>query len=275
MGTSDRTAAFTTGSPAERYARHLAPYLFEPWARVLLDRVAPAAGAAVLDVAAGTGVVSRQAAERVGTSGRVVASDISPAMIESIAAAPPAAGAAPIETLVAPADALGLPDASFEVAVCQQGLPFFPDRPAAARELRRVLRPGGRAAVAVWAAGHGLLPFQAMHDVLAEAGAAEPYPGAFDESSYVMSAGELEEIFRGAGFGEVAAEEVELVARWPSVQALVDAIAGTPLLPVLDGLGPEGAEAARRRLGDRFAEFAAEDGAAEVPTVAAIAVATA
>lgn len=270
-----RTGAFAGSSLPQRYERLLVPCLFEPWARLLLDRIGPAPGDAVLDVAAGTGIVTRLAAERVGTSGRVVACDISPAMLETIAARPPAPGAAAIETVLAPADALGLDDGGFDFAVCQQGMPFFPDRAGAVRELRRVLRPGGRAAVEVWVEGGGLLPFQPMSDVVRDAGATPPYPGAFDEASYVMSVATLDGLFRDAGFSEVATEEVELVTRWPSVQALVDAIDGTPMGPALDALGAERGESARRELGERFAAYVGDDGSVDVPTVSAVAVATA
>lgn len=270
----ERTGAFTGSSLPERYERFLVPYLFEPWARLLLDRAGLARGDAVLDVAAGTGIVTRLAAERVGPSGRVVACDISPAMVETIAARPPTSGSAPIDPVLAPADALGLDDGVFDVAVCQQGMPFFGDRAGAARELRRVLRPGGRAAVEVWAEGHGLLPFQPMSDVVRDAGATPPYPGAFDEATYVMSATTIDGLFRDAGFSEVVTEEVEVVTRWPSVRSLVDAIGGTPMGAALDALGAERGESARRDLEQRFAAYARAGGSVDIPTVSVVAVAT-
>ena len=127
----------------------LVPRLFVPWAQVLLDALDPQPGEAVLDVACGPGSVTRLAAERVGTSGRVTGCDLSPAMLELARAKPVDAAAAPIEYLEAAADDLPVPEENFDFALCQQGLQFFPDRAAALLELHRALRPHGRLGVAV------------------------------------------------------------------------------------------------------------------------------
>src|ERR1700727_1840780 len=102
----DRSSLFKTESVPDAYERYVAAALFEPWAGVLLDTVGVEAGTRVLDVASGTGVVARAAARRVGASGRVVASDFSPAMLARSAAVELTAGAAPVEFVEASADAL-------------------------------------------------------------------------------------------------------------------------------------------------------------------------
>jgi len=151
----------------EVYDDVLVPRLFEPWAHALLDELALAAGEAVLDVACGPGSVSRLAAVRVGPAGRVVGCDFSAAMLAVARGKPaPDAEAAPVEYLEAPADALPVEAECFDVAVCQQGLQFFPDRAAALGELFRALRPGGRLGVAVWSAIDDSPVFAALYESL-------------------------------------------------------------------------------------------------------------
>jgi len=106
----------------------------------------------VLDVACGPGTVARLAAVRVGPSGQVTACDLSPAMLAVAEAKASLADAAPITYRQCPADELAVADQAFDVALCQQGLQFFPDRVAALSEMRRALQPGGRAGVSVWCA---------------------------------------------------------------------------------------------------------------------------
>src|SRR5439155_11949491 len=103
----------------------------------------------VLDVACGTGVVARAAAERVGAAGRVIGIDLNPGMIAVARSLPEPAGAS-IEWVERSALDLRLQDATMDVALCQQGLQFFPDKALAMREMRRVLARGGRLALSVW-----------------------------------------------------------------------------------------------------------------------------
>lgn len=134
---------------AEQYERVVARYIFGPWTPLLVEAVRLAEGQSVLDVACGTGVVARMAAERVGPAGRVVGIDLNPGMIR-VAVSLPAAAGAPIEWIERSALDLGLPDTSFDAVLCQQGLQFFPDKALALREMRRVLVRGGRLALSVW-----------------------------------------------------------------------------------------------------------------------------
>jgi ubiquinone/menaquinone biosynthesis C-methylase UbiE len=111
----------------------------------------------VLDVASGLGPVARLAAAAAGPGGRVVASDISAAMLALAAAKQADPRRAPIEYLECPAAAITADDDSFDVVLCQHGLQFFPDRAAAAGEMRRVTRPGGTVVLSTWAAEPGEL----------------------------------------------------------------------------------------------------------------------
>lgn len=137
------------GASQQAYEENLVPVLFTPCAEQLLDAAQLASGDRVLDVACGTGIVARRAAARVGESGTVAGSDVNVGMIEVARAA--AAGMRPtIDWRVADVTALPYESGSFTLACCQQGLQFFGDQPAALAEMRRVLTPGGRLAVAVW-----------------------------------------------------------------------------------------------------------------------------
>ena len=142
---------FHNPSVPKAYDEFLVPGLFEPWAKLLLDEADLRPGESVLDVATGPGTVARLAAVRVGAKGRVVATDIAQPMLDiAKAKSQPSAAAAPIDYLYSPAAPLAAPTGTFDAVLCQQGLQFFPDRPSALREMRRVLRPSGRTAIAVW-----------------------------------------------------------------------------------------------------------------------------
>lgn len=130
------------------YDRYVGRYILGPWAPLLVEAAALVPGERVLDVACGTGVVARAAAQRVGGDGRVTGLDLNPGMIE-VARGLPSHGA-PIDWIERSALDLGLDDATIDVMLCQQGLQFFPDKGLALREMRRVLRPGGRVAISVW-----------------------------------------------------------------------------------------------------------------------------
>src|SRR5688572_7310486 len=106
---------------AEIYDTMLVPAMFAPWAPVLIDTAAVRPGERVIDIACGTGVVTRLAATRVGRSGRVVGLDINAAML-AVARSQPATDDTPVDWLEANAQAIPLPDASFDIALCQHGL---------------------------------------------------------------------------------------------------------------------------------------------------------
>lgn len=134
-------------SVAELYESHLVPLIFEPYAADLVRRLGDAPVSRVLEVAAGTGVVTRELARRLPRGVSIVATDLNPAMLDR----GEAIGAArPVEWRQADAMALPFADASFDALLCQFGVMFLPDKEAAFREARRVLRPGGRYLFNVW-----------------------------------------------------------------------------------------------------------------------------
>lgn len=168
MSTWGKSFGSASLSAMHVYDEVFVPRLFVPWARLLVNALEPQPGAAVLDVACGPGSVTRLVAERVGPNGRVIGCDLSPAMLELARAKPSPPAAAPVEYIEAPADRLPVEDRSFDTATCQQGLQFFPDRPAGLAEMHRALRPGGRLGIAVWSEIGDSPVFAAMYDALRE-----------------------------------------------------------------------------------------------------------
>jgi ubiquinone/menaquinone biosynthesis C-methylase UbiE len=148
------------------YDEIMVPRWFEPWAQFLLDKVEPESGQAVLDVACGPGTVTRLAAQRVGPKGKVTGCDLSPAMLELARSKSSLDASASIDYLECPADALSVPDDTFDLVTCQQGVQFFPDRSAALGEMRRALRHSGKLGIAVWCAIEDCPPFRALANAL-------------------------------------------------------------------------------------------------------------
>ena len=135
------------GSIPEVYDSLLVPLIFEPYAADLGRRLTSRRPSSVLEVAAGTGVVTRVLAKTLPASTRIVASDLNPAMLER---ARKVGIARAIEWREADAMQLPFPDASFDAIVCQFGAMFFPDKANAFAETRRVLKPGGLYLFNVW-----------------------------------------------------------------------------------------------------------------------------
>jgi SAM-dependent methyltransferase len=128
----------------DAYDRQLGPVVFGPFARDLADRIARFSPNRVLELAAGTGLVTRELL-RTSPGAHIVATDLNPAMIDYGARHVPAA-----TWRQADAQSLPFPDASFELIACQFGIMFFPDKPAAIAEARRVLVPAGRLVFNTW-----------------------------------------------------------------------------------------------------------------------------
>lgn len=134
-----------SSSAAEVYEEFFVPALFAQWAGPVCDAARLASGQTVLDVACGTGVLALEAASRVSAEGSVVGLDRNEGMLA--VASRKSDG---IDWRLGQAETLSFPDGCFDAVISQFGLMFFDDRVAALREMWRVLRPGGRLAVAVW-----------------------------------------------------------------------------------------------------------------------------
>jgi ubiquinone/menaquinone biosynthesis C-methylase UbiE len=136
------------GSIPENYDRYMVPLIFEPYAANFAQRAASLSPSAVLETAAGSGVVTRALAPRLPRGASYVVSDLNQPMVDY------AASRQPPDSRITwrQADALTLPfeNAAFDLVCCQFGAMFFPDRIAGYREARRVLKPGGQFLFSVW-----------------------------------------------------------------------------------------------------------------------------
>jgi len=137
-----------SGSIPENYDRYMVPLIFEPYAADLARRVASLSPNAVLEIAAGTGVVTRALAPKLPPRASYVVSDLNQPMLDY--AASRQAPDSRIQWRQADAMALPFENAAFDVVCCQFGAMFFPDRLVAYREARRVLKPGGHFLFNVW-----------------------------------------------------------------------------------------------------------------------------
>ncbi len=205
------------GNPDELYERYLVPAKFGPWAADLVALGAPQPGERVLDVACGTGVVTRLVVPHVGAGGMVVGLDINAGRLAVARSLSSVSGIA-IEWREGDVGALPFPDANFDLVTCQQGFQFFPDRLVALREMFRVLVSGGRLAFSVWRSIDHQPGALAMAKALQRHVSAEA--AAFRHTPFALSEAEaIEAPMKEAGFREVAVRPTVKTVRFPSAEA--------------------------------------------------------
>ena len=195
----------------------------------MLDLANLRAGSRVLDVAAGTGEQTISAAQRVGPTGYVLATDISTSMLNLAAEAVRDAGLTNVETRVMDAADIDLEADSFDAVICRQGLMMFPERGKALVGMRRVVKPGSRVVALVWSSAEKN-PYHSFPLAIARRVGNIPVPGP--EMPGMFTLGEpsiLEAVFRTAGFVEVFVQAVPLKRRFASAAEAVKAIQ-TPAL---------------------------------------------
>ncbi len=193
-----------------------------PATEMMLDAAGASSGSHVLDVAAGSGGQSLAAARRVGTGGRVVATDISPTILTYAAKAAAESGLTNVETVEADGEALeGLAPESFDAVISRVGLIYFPDQQAALAGMRRALRDGGRVAAIVYSTPERNGFFSVPVSIIRErAKLPAPQPGQPGPFS-LGSPGVLESILERAGFTDVHVEAVPAPLRMPSAAECV------------------------------------------------------
>lgn len=218
-----------SGSAPEVYERELVPAVFGPWAPILVDLVQPEPGERVVDIACGTGIVARVAAAKIGPTGTVAGVDLNPGMVTVARALGTVDGVASIQWHEATADRLPFPDGSFDIAYCQLGLQFFADRPAALREMRRVLSSKGRLALMVWCGINESPGFESFAEMLERnigSAAAVIMRAPFG----LADANELSGLVTAAGFENITVQRRIGTVAFPSVERFVlSYVAGSPL----------------------------------------------
>jgi SAM-dependent methyltransferase len=235
MATEPTAAALAA---AESYQRRYVRYSFGPLAVLLLDHANPRRGERVVDVGCGTGVAAREAAPRVRREGTVVAVDINPAML-AVGRSLPASEGAQIDWREGSAMALPLPDASFDLALCQNSLQYFSDRPVALREMHRILAPGGRICVCVWRS----LEHNPLSRLLQESIARRlnSTPLALFPATALGDADALRDLLASAGFRDMSVVVQPLTVREPWDDTLVEQglKAAASMLPMYANMAPE------------------------------------
>jgi ubiquinone/menaquinone biosynthesis C-methylase UbiE len=190
-----------------------------PVTELMLERLAPERGQTILDLAAGTGVAGFAAARLVGNEGRVIVSDFAEAMVDAARRHAARLGLANLECRVLDAEQLDLNDDAMDGVICRWGYMLMADPVAAFRETRRVLRPGGRLAFAVftgpdenpWGSVPAGVLVERSHMPPPEAGA----PGLFA----LADQGRLSRLLADAGFSEPRFEEVAFTWRFADTHA--------------------------------------------------------
>jgi ubiquinone/menaquinone biosynthesis C-methylase UbiE len=233
-------------------------------------------GDTVLELAAGIGDTGFEAAAIVGESGRLITTDVSPAMLDAARRRGAELGVTNVDYRVMDAEHIELDDQSVDGVLCRFGYMLLADPAAALAETRRVLRTGGRLALAVWGTPERNPFFAAIGISLVQRGHVPPpepppAPGPFSMASPERTEG----LLRDAGFGDVRTEEVPSQFVVADVDAYLSLIADTsgPIALVLRGLAEPDRAAVRSDVEDSLRPFAA-NGRYEVPCVALCAVAS-
>jgi SAM-dependent methyltransferase len=216
------------GTAPEMMERYIGP-AFATTYEELVALAALHGGERVLDVACGTGGVTRRVAQVVGAAGKVAGLDVNEGMLSMARTVPQRHDGPPIEWHHGDAAALPFPAAAFDVVLCQYGLEFFADRAAGLREMARVLIPGGRLILRVWRALERQPFYVALIEVLerhVRAGVAAPIRAAFT----LADAAELRALVAGAGFRAVRIRITTNLIRYPSLEAYVPGyLSATPI----------------------------------------------
>jgi ubiquinone/menaquinone biosynthesis C-methylase UbiE len=234
-------SAFAGSIPA-LYDRHLGPVLFEPYASDMARRLPRLADGAVLEIAAGTGIVTQKLATSLPQSVRIVATDLNQPMLDHAASKPGME-----RVMFRQANALDLPfeDDAFDAVVCQFGVMFFPDRVAAYRQAHRVLKPNGQYIFNVWDA----LSLNPISDVVTSAMAIHypqnpprflaRVPHAYHDDDAIRAD------LAAAGFTKVAIETVTLPSRAASHRdPAIGFCQGSPMRNEIEAHDPNGVQAA-------------------------------
>ena len=233
------TAAQFSGTVPATYDRILGPVLFGPYARDVVGRLPPGNGLRVLEIACGTGIVTRRLQEALSGRATIVATDLNEPMVEH---ARQAVASPEITWQQADAQSLPFADGSLDVVVCQFGYMFLPDKVQGLRESRRVLAPGGTLIANIWTSLDANPFAQAMHDALAFGFPDDP--PRFLETPYGYEEDRVRMDMTAAGWEDVRFETLEFESPCPSASHFARGFShGSPLTHELIARGTDLEEA--------------------------------
>jgi len=224
----------------------------------------------VLELAAGPGDTGFIAADRLGSNGLLLSTDVAPEMVDAARRRAGELGVENVEFRVEDASAINLPDGAVDGVLCRFGVMLVPDATRALAEIARVLRPGGRAALAVWASADANDWMTAAGRSAVELGLMErpdpTAPGPFR----LADTDELRRLVTEAGLRVETLENMPILWHAASVQEWWQAVRDMSrmLVTLLERLTPEEVEAVRDGAERRLAHYVGEDGSLEVPGLA-------
>ncbi len=234
------------------YDHGLGPVIFEHYAQDIARRTALWAPRKVLEIAAGTGIVTRRLRDALHPQARLTATDLNEDMLD--VARGKFGSNEEVEFGVADALSLPFPDGAFDCVVCQFGLMFFPDKGAAHREVRRVLSPHGRYLVSVWDAPR-YNPFARLGLETVAAVFPDDPPKFLEKPFSCPEIDPTKEALIEAGFTHIAAHVLPHVQSVPDVAAFARGLVfGSPLVEQIRARGGVAPEAVVDRLAERFAQ---------------------
>jgi ubiquinone/menaquinone biosynthesis C-methylase UbiE len=216
-------------SAAEVYEEYFIPALFQEWAGKVANEAEIQQGQKVLDVACGTGVLAREVLKRVGSEGSVFGLDINEGMLAVAREKNPS-----IEWRKGAAESIPFEDESFDTVISQFGLMFFVDKTSAIKEMFRVLKSGGRIAIAVWGSLENAVGYKKVVEILQRLFGDE----AADSLRSPYSLGDvqvLKSLFEDAGIENAEIKTLEGKARFPSIESwMFTDVKGWTLADILD-----------------------------------------
>lgn len=258
MKKQDANVVFA-GSIPENYDRYLGPSFFEPFAKDLVARLPNAPLQSVLELACGTGIVTRQLRKALPAQTRIVATDLNRAMFEF--AQKKSQPNENIEWQEADAGALPFAAETFDAAVCQFGLMFVPDKQAAVREAHRVLKRGGVFLFNVWDAIEHHAIARTTHETVATFFASDP-PNFYEIPFSFHDEKTIRALLESAGFKNIECETVTLPCRSSSADELsIGLVRGNPIATAIEERGVDIGEviaAVRQKVAQHFGEAPVE-----------------
>ena len=248
----DRNYAKFDGGIPQNYDDGLGPHIFEDFGARLARQVADSAPGRVLELAAGTGIVSRMLRDTMPSDGRLTATDLNEGMLE--VARQKFSTDEQVEFRVADAQSLPFEDSTFDVIACQFGIMFFPDKQASMREALRVLRPGGKYVFNVWSSfEHN--PFARLAHGVVETLFPNDTPGFYKLPFSYDDCTKIESSLRKSGFDDVSVELCRIDKQVADFELFAQGIVfGNPIIEEIRERGVTTPEAVKASVVNAFRE---------------------